>query len=110
MPFCKTIRNRAGEADAIIVVLNPLTRAYKKNIMEMLTTHRIPSMAESSQFLFDDGLVSYGTDWVYMYKRAAAQVAKILKGNQPTYIPIEQTMKFESVINLKTAKQIVSLS
>ena len=74
--------------------------------MEMLTTRRIPSMAESSQFLFDGGLVSYGTDWVYMYKRAAAQVAKILKGNQPADIPIEQAMKFELFINLKTAKQI----
>src|SRR4029077_8603498 len=99
-------RNRAGATNTIIVVLNPLPRAYKKNTTEILTTRRIPSMAESSQFLFDAGLVSYGTDWVYMYKRAAAQVAKILKGNQPADIPIEQAMKFELFINLKTAKQI----
>ena len=99
-------RKVAGRADAIIVVLNPLTRAYKKKIMETLTKQRIPSMAESSEFLVDGGLVSYGADYIAIWKRAAVKVSKILKGTKPADIPVEQPMKFEFVINLKTAKQI----
>ena len=99
-------RNLVGHADAIIVVLNPLTRAYKKNIMETLIRKRIPSMAEGSEFLVDGGLVYYGADYVAIWKRAAAQVSKILKGAKPADIPVEQPMKFEFAINLKTAKQI----
>ena len=100
------LRNLLGHADAIIVVLNPLTRANKKNIMGTLTRQRIPSMAESSEFLVDGGVVSYGADYIAIWKRAAVQVSKILKGTKPADIPVEQPMKFEFVINLKTAKQI----
>ena len=100
------LRNLAGHADAIIVVQNPLTRAYKKNIMEMLTKQRIPSMAESSEFLVDGGIVSYGADYIAIWKRAAVQVSKILKGTKPSDIPVEQPTKFEFIINLKAAKQI----
>jgi putative tryptophan/tyrosine transport system substrate-binding protein len=99
-------RKLAGHADAIIVVQNPLTRAHKKEIMETLTRQRTPSMAESPEFLVDGGLISYGADYVAIYKRAAAQAVKILKGSKPTDIPVEQPTKFEFVINLKTAKQI----
>src|SRR5258706_5802925 len=69
------LRNLVGHADAIIVVQNPLTRAYKKNIMETFARQRIPSMAEGSEFLIDGGLVSYGADYIAIWKRAAAQVS-----------------------------------
>ena len=52
------------------------------------------------------GLISYGPDQVERYRRVAAMIDKILKGTKPADIPVEQPMKFELVINLKTAKEI----
>jgi putative ABC transport system substrate-binding protein len=100
------LRNVGGLADAIIVVQNPLTRAHRKKIMDTLTRQRIPSLAEGSQFVDVGGLVSYGADYVAIWKRAAVQVSKILKGAKPADLPVEQPTKFEFVVNLKTAKQI----
>jgi putative ABC transport system substrate-binding protein len=52
------------------------------------------------------GLISYGTSFPDLFRRAATYVDKILKGTKPAELPVEQPMKFELVINLKTAKQI----
>jgi putative ABC transport system substrate-binding protein len=52
------------------------------------------------------GLMSYGTDYAGLYRRAAVYVDKILKGTQPADLPVEQPTKFEFIINLKAAKQI----
>ena len=63
-------------------------------------------MYEASDFVDAGGLVSYSTNDADVFRRAATYVDKILKGTKPADLPVEQPMKFELVINLKTAKQI----
>jgi len=63
-------------------------------------------MYDSKQFVEAGGLITYGPNFSDLYRRAAVFVDKILKGANPAELPVEQPMKFELVINLKTAKQI----
>ena len=63
-------------------------------------------MYDDRIFVEAGGLMSYGTNTLDVYRRAATYVDKILKGTKPADLPVEQPMKFELVFNLKTAKQI----
>jgi putative ABC transport system substrate-binding protein len=96
-------------ADALITMPNPLLRldsGARKRIVDFTLKQRIPSMYEGNEYLVAGGLASYGADDRSNYRRAANYVDKILKGTKPADLPVEQPMKFEFVINLKTAKQI----
>ena len=97
---------KAGRADALIIVSNPLTGVHQQAIVELATKNHLPSMVESGQYVERGGLVYYGANIADLFRRSATYVDKILKGEKPADLPIEQPMKFEFLINLKTAKQI----
>ena len=95
-----------GRASALITVRNPVLRRYTNRIAELAIKNRLPSIHEGSESVEAGGLMSYGTNHADNYRRAAVYVDKILTGTKPADLPVEQPMKFEFVINLKTAKQI----
>jgi putative ABC transport system substrate-binding protein len=93
---------------ALAVVRHRLsqTPVNKKLIIELAAKYRLPAIYYREDFVEQGGLMSYGADEIEPFKRVASMVDKILKGTKPAEIPVEQSTKFEFVINLRTAKQI----
>jgi len=83
-----------------------LLSANRKRIVEFAARSRLPAIYHNEGFVEDGGLMSYGPSLRGSFRRAATYVDKILKGRKPADLPVEQPMKFELIINLKTAKQI----
>jgi putative ABC transport system substrate-binding protein len=81
-------------------------RASGKRIAAFALTNRLPSMFADIEAVHAGGLMYYGADLAHSYQRIASYVDRILRGAKPADLPIEQSTKFELVINLKTAKQI----
>ena len=92
--------------DGIVAVSGPLTLSHQQRIAELLVEHRLPSMHERREEVEAGELMSYSAFDSESFRRTAFYVDKILKGAKPAELPIERPMKFELVINLKTAKQI----
>ena len=95
-----------GPTSALITVRNPVLIPHSNRIVDLAMKNRLPSMYETSDSVEAGGLLSYSSNDVENFRRAASYVDKILKGAKPADIPVEQPTKFELVINLKTAKQI----
>jgi len=95
-----------GRAQALLVFRNPLTAIHHGRIAELAAKNRLPTMYADREFVEAGGLMSYGADYNFMYRRVATYVDKILKGTNPADLPVEGPTKFELIINLKTAKQI----
>jgi putative ABC transport system substrate-binding protein len=91
---------------AIIIILSPLVTLNSKRIVELAIKHHLPGFYPTEQFVEEGGLMAYGPSIADLYRRAATYVDKILKGRTPADLPIEQPMKFDFIVNLKTAKQI----
>jgi putative ABC transport system substrate-binding protein len=94
-------------ANGLVMRLQPsLFSAHFKRVAELTTSSRLPSIALSTRWVDAGGLMSYGSDFNFQYRRAATYVDKILKGTKPAALPVEAPMKFEFAINLKTAKAL----
>jgi putative ABC transport system substrate-binding protein len=90
----------------LAVTESPLTVSNRKQIADLATKHRLPAIYSREDFVADGGLMSYGADRIEPFRRVASIVDKILKGAKPADLPVEQPIKFELVINLKTAKAL----
>jgi putative ABC transport system substrate-binding protein len=91
---------------ALHVNLDPLFMENRRRLIQLAMTHRLPVTYDVRQFVEGGGLMSYGPSVLGEVRRAAVQVARILKGAKPADLPVEQPTKFELVINLKTAKAL----
>jgi ABC-type uncharacterized transport system substrate-binding protein len=96
---------RSG-AEAVLAHPSTFVATNRARIIELAAKHRLPVIFGGAEAAEAGGLMSYGPDIVDNYRRAAVYVDKILKGTKPADLPVQQPMKFEFVINLKTAKQI----
>jgi putative tryptophan/tyrosine transport system substrate-binding protein len=97
---------RQKQVRALITTASRTVFAERKRIVELANKHRLPAIYFQKEFIDEGGLMSYGADYVDLFRRAAVYVDKILKGAKPADLPVQQATKFEFIINLKTAKQI----
>ena len=79
---------------------------HRDAIIRAATHYRLPAVYPYRFFVENGGLVSYGVDNVDQYRRAASYVDLILKGAKPSELPVQQPVKFELVISLKTAREL----
>jgi putative ABC transport system substrate-binding protein len=92
--------------DALLVPPDILFLQLRKQIADLAASHRLPGVYGSRDLVLVGGLMSYGPDVALNFHRAATYVDKILKGARPADLPIEQPIKIELVINIKTAKTL----
>jgi len=95
-----------ANAQALLALDDPLTVGYRSRIVDLAASSRLPAIYGFREFADAGGLISYGADFVVLFRHSATYVDKILKGAKPADLPIEQPTKFELVINLKAAKTI----
>jgi putative ABC transport system substrate-binding protein len=101
--FARTAQVRP---EALLVLSDTLLAMHRPQIAEFVTQQHLPSVFSGREYVVAGGLMSYGPSLPDLYRRAATYVDKILKGTKPTDLPVEQPMKFELVLNLKTAQAL----
>jgi putative ABC transport system substrate-binding protein len=99
---------RREEADGFLVPPSPLTNSQPAALADLGLMYRLPGndMFGNKDNVTAGGLMSYGADFNYMYRHAATYIDKILKGEKPSDLPVEQASKYDLVLNLKTAKAL----
>ncbi len=93
-------------AKVLLVLTDSMFVGQRQRVVNLAARSRIPALYSQKEFVVDGGLVSYGPNLSEMFRRAAIQVDKILRGAKPADLPVEQPTRFELVINLKTAKSL----
>jgi putative ABC transport system substrate-binding protein len=96
-------RLRGERCEAVYVASGPLGPAKRAQLIALAAESRLPAIYSFRVFPVGGGLMSYGTDYGDLFRRAAGFVDKILKGAKPADLPVEPPRKFELTVNLKTA-------
>ena len=101
--FASAAQENAG---GVIVFTHGFAEFYRRNIIEAAALHRMPTMYGWRDFVAEGGLMSYGPNVQTLVRNAAGYVDRILRGEKPGDLPMQQPARFELVINLKTAKAL----
>jgi ABC-type uncharacterized transport system substrate-binding protein len=99
-------RMAQAHPEALLVLEDALINMHRPQIAEFVTQQHLPSVFVHREWVVAGGLMSYGPSLPDLFRRAATYVDKLLKGAKPADLPVEQPMKFELVINLKTAQAL----
>jgi putative ABC transport system substrate-binding protein len=102
-PAIESFRNRF---DALYIATDPLVFSNRVRINALAQEARLATIYGSREYVDSGALMSYGPNWVELFRHAADQVDKILRGTKPADIPVQQPTKFELVLNLKTARAL----
>jgi putative tryptophan/tyrosine transport system substrate-binding protein len=97
---------RNGRADAALVLASPVLEAERARVAALTAQHRLRAIYHVAEFVEVGGLMSYGASWIDLYRRAAYYVDRILEGTKPADLPVEQPMRFDFIINARTAEAL----
>jgi ABC-type uncharacterized transport system substrate-binding protein len=96
----------SNQTTGVIVMPDTSTTLHGTTIVSSVARHRVPTVYPYGSFVYAGGLLSYGVDRSDLYRRAASYVDRILRGTAPANLPVQAPVKFELMINLKTAKAL----
>jgi putative ABC transport system substrate-binding protein len=94
------------KVDGLAGMASPFVNFHHKRLVDLANQYRFPSIWEASGYVRDGGMLSYGPSFPDMYRQSTGYIAKILNGAKPSDLPVEQPVKFELAINLRTAKAL----
>jgi putative ABC transport system substrate-binding protein len=94
--------------DGGLIMVGPgsSVRPHRDLIIALAARHRLPAVYPAHDFAAAGGLISYGPDFTAQYRHAAEYVDRILRGEKPTDLPVQGPIKYELVLNLKTARTL----
>ena len=97
---------REARAEAVLLLTGPYISTHYAQIVGLATSGRLPTMFHRREPVTLGGLMAYGPQYSEVYRRAAVYVDKILRGAAPAELPVEQPMRFDFTVNLKTAQAL----
>ncbi|MGC2717364.1 MAG: ABC transporter substrate-binding protein [Pseudolabrys sp.] len=103
LAFDNMARSKVG---ALLVGADPFFQVWRSQLIDLALRHRIPTVYEWADFVASGGLASYSTSRSEAYRLAGTYAGRVLKGEQPSDLPVVQSSKFELALNLKTAKAL----
>ena len=90
----------------LLVTTSTRASAHRELMLALAARYKLPAVYPFRFYVASGGLLCYGVDWIDQYRRAAGYVDRILKGEKPGNLPVQAPVKYETVINLKTAKAL----